>query len=349
MKDHYILKLETSNFVVTDYFKKLKEKSIAYLKAGIAVNLSGPSGIGKTSLALYVARELRRPVVFIHGNEDLLGSDLIGGNYGYHKRKMVDNFVHSVYLLEEDLEHRWAEGRLTAACTNGYTLVYDEYTRSRPEVNNFLLSVLEERMLSLTGLQKKNHYLEVHPEFKVIFTSNPREYAGVHKSQMALDDRIITLDIFEMDRDTKIAVTMARSGMVRDRARMVVDSLQRIKEKIGEGGNISVRSCIKIARILQHSGDKVDPREVYTDVLLSENRFLLLEKRADLAELIAGEIDPGVMVEETVTVAEDPVTDDALVGEAPEESGDIADDELMEDATGSETGEQENEPGGLAD
>lgn len=290
MKDNHVFEVKMPDFVETEYFKNIKDKAIAYLKAGIAINFSGPSGIGKTSLALYVARELGRPVVFIHGNEEMMGSDLIGGNYGFHKRKMVDNFVHNVYLMEEDLEHRWVEGRLTAACTKGYTLVYDEYTRSRPEINNFLLSVLEERMLSLTGYQKKGQYLEVHPEFRVIFTSNPREYAGVHKSQLALDDRIITMDMQEMDRATKIAVTLAKSGMEESEAFRLVDTLQRIKEKMGEGGNISVRSCIKIARILQEAGGSINPQDVYTDVLLSENRSVLPANRSKLIDLIISEI-----------------------------------------------------------
>lgn len=290
MLDDNVFELKMSDYIETDYIKNIKDKAIAYLKAGIAVNFSGPSGIGKTSLALYVARELGRPVVFIHGNEEMLGSDLIGGNYGYHKRKMVDNFVHSVYLLEEDMEQRWVEGRLTAACTKGYTLVYDEYTRSRPEVNNFLLSVLEERMLSLIGRKKKGQYMEVHPEFKVIFTSNPREYAGVHKSQMALDDRIITMDMLEMDGNTKVAVTQAKSGMDEERAVRLVDTLQRIKEGIGEAGNISVRSCIKIAKILQYAGEALNPRDVYMDVLLSENRTLMSANRSTLSDLIAREL-----------------------------------------------------------
>jgi gas vesicle protein GvpN len=297
MNDNYVFEVKLPDFVETEYIKRVKDKAVAYLKAGIAINLSGPSGIGKTSLALYVARELGRPVVFIHGNEEMMGSDLIGGNYGYHKRKMVDNFVHNVYVMEEDMEHHWAEGRLTAACTKGYTLVYDEYTRSRPEVNNFLLSVLEERMLSLTGLQKKGQYLEVHPEFRVIFTSNPREYAGVHKSQLALDDRIITMDMQEMDRDTKIAVTLAQSGMEEAQAAQVVDYLQRIKEKIGVDGNISVRSCIKIARILQHTGESISHQDIYSDVLLSENRSLLSANRSKLTDLIAREIARGAEVE----------------------------------------------------
>jgi MoxR-like ATPase len=49
-----------------------------------------------------------------------------------------------------------------------------------------LLSVLEEKILYLPYVAKGNNEQEVHPDFRVIFTSNPEEYAGVHKSQDAL-------------------------------------------------------------------------------------------------------------------------------------------------------------------
>jgi len=39
----------------------------------------------------------------------------------------------------------WVDNRLTTACANGNTLIYDEFNRSRPEANNALLSVLEGR------------------------------------------------------------------------------------------------------------------------------------------------------------------------------------------------------------
>jgi hypothetical protein len=37
-------------------------------------------------------------------------------------------------------------------------------------------------------------YLEVHPSFRAIFTSNPQEYAGVHRSQDALSTQHPVLD-----------------------------------------------------------------------------------------------------------------------------------------------------------
>ena len=108
----------------------------------------------------------------------------------------------------------WIDNRLTTACRYGHTLVYDEFTRSRPEANNVLLSVLGERLLNLPKLRYAGDgYLEVHPGFRAIFTSNPEEYAGIHKSQDALMDRLITIHMDHYDRETEVAITAARSGV----------------------------------------------------------------------------------------------------------------------------------------
>ena len=54
-------------------------------------------------------------------------------------------------------------------------------------------------------------YLRVHPDFTAIFTSNPEEYAGVHRSQDALRDRMITMDLDHFDYETEVAITLAKS------------------------------------------------------------------------------------------------------------------------------------------
>ncbi len=64
--------------------------------------------------------------------------------------------------------------------------------RSRPEANNVLLAILEERLLEMPSGRVNEGYTCVHPNFRAIFTSNPEEYAGVHKTQDALLDRMIT-------------------------------------------------------------------------------------------------------------------------------------------------------------
>ena len=163
------------------------ERALGYLRAGYPINLAGPAGTGKTTLALHLAARLRQPVTLIHGDDEFGSSDLVGNDHGYRKSKLIDNFIHSVVKTEETMKTLWTDNRLTTACRFGHVLIYDEFTRSRPEANNVLLSVLGERLLNLPKKCNGGEgYLEVHPAFRAIFTSNPQEYAGVHKSQDAL-------------------------------------------------------------------------------------------------------------------------------------------------------------------
>ena len=155
-------------------------------------------------MAFHVASRLGRPVTLIHGDDEFKTSDLIGKHDGYRKRKLYDNFIHSVVKSEEEMKSIWADNRLTSACRNGHVLIYDEFNRSRPEANNVLLSVLQEGILSAP---KRSRYgsghLEVHPDFRAIFTSNPEEYAGVHKTQDALMDRLVTIQIHHFDQGNR--------------------------------------------------------------------------------------------------------------------------------------------------
>ncbi len=78
------------------------------------------------------------------------------------------------------------------AVKNGYTLIYDEFTRSKPATNNIFLSILEEGAAAVWS-KMTDPFVRVHPDFRVIFTSNPAEYAGVYDTQDALLDRLITM------------------------------------------------------------------------------------------------------------------------------------------------------------
>jgi nitric oxide reductase NorQ protein len=249
------------HFVETPFIKEVVERALSYLRCDFAINLSGPAGVGKTTLALHVSACLSRPVVLICGDEQFGSTDMMGGLSGYRYRRVVDNFIHSVKKTEEDFSRQWADSRLVTACKMGYTLVYDEFTRSRPEANNILLSVLEERVLALP--KEESSYVRVDPRFSAIFTSNPEEYAGVYKSQDALRDRMITIYLDQYDEETEAAIAAAKSGLPRKEVNKIVQLVRRIREDDNIAVRPTVRAAIGIAKVLMSLNLKTDFSDPY--------------------------------------------------------------------------------------
>jgi gas vesicle protein GvpN len=260
------------DFVQTPCVQSLTERAQCYLQAGFPVHFSGPAGTGKTTLAMHVAAQLGRPVVLIHGDDEFGSSDLVGGQLGYRSTRVVDNFIHSVMKTEENVSKTWVDHRLTNACKYGFTVIYDEFNRSRPEANNVLLGVLEERLLEMPAGRMNEGYLNVHPNFNAIFTSNPEEYAGVHKTQDALIDRMITITVSQYDRDTEVGITASKSGLSIEDAERIVDVVRDFRSLGIASLMPTVRACIMIAKVAALRGASIacdDPifHETCRDVL----------------------------------------------------------------------------------
>ena len=246
-----VLTLEKkANFVETPYIQGISGRALDYIAAGYPIHFSGPAGTGKTALAMHVAAQLGRQVILIHGDDEFGSSDLIGGQTGFSSTKVVDNFIHSVLKQEESVSKKWGDNRLTTACKYGFTLIYDEFTRSRPEANNVLLSILEERLLELPDARNGDGYLQVHPNFNAIFTSNPEEYAGVHKTQDALMDRMITIKVGHHDYETEVAITQAKSGLAWRPSKSIVDIVWEFRKLGVNNGRPTIRACIMLGRIV---------------------------------------------------------------------------------------------------
>lgn len=241
-------------FIENDRIRDLSNRIRTYLKAGIPVHLRGPAGCGKTSIAMHVARCLQRPQVIVVGDKNLTTADLVGAKSGYQKTRVVDNFVNSVSRVEENVTQGWQDHRLTIACREGYTFIYDEFNRSPAEANNVFLSVIEERILVMPSHARHEEFIRVDPRFALILTSNPTEYAGTHVVQDALADRMITIDLDHNDRTTEVDITAAKSAAPRQMVECVVDFVRAYRDSGAYDQAPTMRASIMLAKILHAGG-----------------------------------------------------------------------------------------------
>ncbi len=263
------------DFVETQYVRDIIDRALAYIQAGFPVHFRGPSGTGKTTMAMHLASKLGRPVVIIHGDAEYKTSDLIGGESGYSFKKLDDRFIHTVHKYQEDMTKQWVNNRLTQAVKYGFTLVYDEFTRSRPEANNILLPILQERMMSTPSIKEEEAYLKVHEDFCAIFTSNPEEYAGVNRTQDALRDRMVTMDLDHFDYQTELQIVIAKSQLPYEEAEIIVKIVRGLRESGKTEFDPTIRGAIMIAKTLAVLGilpSKTDKkfRVICQDILTSE-------------------------------------------------------------------------------
>jgi gas vesicle protein GvpN len=287
-----VIRVRPGQFVMTPAIEKVAVRALRYLNSGFPVHLRGPAGTGKTTLALHIAHCLDSPVMLLFGDDEFKSSDLIGSETGYTRKKLLDNYIHNVVKVEDQLKQNWVDSRLTLACREGFTLVYDEFNRSRPEVNNVLLSALEEKILSLPPSSNQPEYLHVHPKFRAIFTSNPEEYCGVHSTQDALMDRLVTINMPEPDEITQREILIQKTKISRESAYLIVHLVRSFRLATGAEKTSGLRSCLMIAKvcadnnILAEAGNS-DFQDVVIDVLCNRINLPMSEAKKILVELFS--------------------------------------------------------------
>ena len=298
-----VLQVNAGGFVNVPAVERIALRSLRYLQSGFSVHLRGPAGTGKTTLALHLADLLEQPIMLIFGDDELKSMDLIGNQNGYTRKKVVDNFIHSVVKIEDELRQNWIDSRLTLACKEGFTLVYDEFNRSRPEVNNILLSALEEKLLILPPNGNRSEYIRVHPNFRAILTSNPEEYCGVYGTQDALLDRLITINMPEPDDRTQQEILEQKINIDANSALRIVQIVKEFRRTVKQSMPETVhheesakhssplRSCLMIAKISKEHDilvkeDNLDFRDLCADVLLSRTNLYWEKAREILFKLL---------------------------------------------------------------
>jgi nitric oxide reductase NorQ protein len=256
---------EKVGFVKTAFFEDIMTRTLQYMEAGYPVHFVGPSGVGKTSLALYVAHQFNKPVSIIRGHHELSNKDLLGYHYGISKKEVVDNYIHSVYKKEQEIKPIWTPGLLIEAVRNGHTVIYDEFSRSHPETNNIFLALLEEKILPIYGKGKES-FLKCHPDFSIIFTSNPDEYIGNFHTQDALLDRLITINLDYCDEETEIEILKQKTQLNHQEALEIVRLVSNLRS-YGKGFCPSLRASLMIASIAKKASIPIIPDNKQYQVL----------------------------------------------------------------------------------
>lgn len=265
---------EVEHYVETEEVKKVKEKVKLWLNAGYPVHIIGPTGCGKSTLARRVAEELGKPTVWVNGDETMTTADLVGGYSKVETESLRDRFIHTVLKARDVMRAGWVDNPLTIACKYGTIFVYNDFSRAKPDANNILLSVFQEGILELPTRFGEERYINVNPEFRAILTSNSVDYAGVHRPQDALLDRMVGVYMDFYDFDTEVAIVREHSGVSEDEARQIVGTIRKLREKLPEAEKPGTRACIMIAQGLKVSGGRCEDllEEFCVDILATKVR-----------------------------------------------------------------------------
>lgn len=262
---------QIKNFVETPEIKQLKERIKMWLRLGYPVHIIGPTGCGKTTIAMQVAKELGRSALWINGDEQMTTTDLIGGYSQIEVESLRDKYIHNVFKSHDILSADWVDNPLTISCKFGFTLVYNEFSRTLPIANNVLLSVFQEGILELPTHFGKERYVKVHPNFRAIFTSNSVEYAGVHRPQDALLDRMIGVYMDYYDFDTEVKIVEAHSKVSTEIAKKIVKAVRALREELPEAERPGTRAAIMAAHAIKESNPK-DLEQILTDIIVTKTR-----------------------------------------------------------------------------
>ena len=202
-----------------------------------------------------------------------------------------DNYIHNVFKTKDTMKIEWVDNPLSLACKYGYTLIYNEFSRTKAASNNILLSVFEEGILELPTKFGEDRYIKVHPDFKAILTSNSIEYAGIHRPQDALLDRMVGIYADYYGYETEVRIVVEHTGITLDKAEKIVNVVRSIRDKLPDAQKPGTRACIMIAKGMASLKDhqNIDFKQLCIDVIASKTSSPadMEEKKKLVLDLVA--------------------------------------------------------------
>ncbi|MDP2974388.1 MAG: gas vesicle protein GvpN, partial [Candidatus Diapherotrites archaeon] len=151
-----------------------------------------------------------------------------------------------------------------------------------------------EGILELPTKFGEERYVEVHPNFNLILTSNNVEYAGVHQPQDALLDRISAIYMGYYDEATEIAIVKAHSKIADADAEKIVGVIRHLRKTLKGAEAPGTRPAIMIAQAIRvANGMSLDLFEQFClDAIASKTKDSKeLEKKRELIKSATNELN----------------------------------------------------------
>lgn len=211
--------------------------SLAILKADRHLLLEGPVGVGKTTIALAVARHLERTTIRVDGDDR------------YTEAKLTGWFDPQQVLASGYGPHSFIEGPLAQAMRQGAILFINEMNRMPESVQNVLLPALDERLLILPQIGT----IRAQPGFLVVATQNPVEYIATGHLSEALKDRFEHVVLNYQSEAEEVQIVRQVTACKDDelvREAVALTRLTRVHPQFKKGA--SIRAALAMVLIARH-------------------------------------------------------------------------------------------------
>jgi MoxR-like ATPase len=210
------------------------EKALATIGSGKHLMIEGPVGVGKTILAVAVARHLGRPVYRVDGDER------------YTEQKLSGWFDPPIVLDKGYVQDAFIPGPLTEAMRKGGVLFINEMNRMPEGVQNVLLPAMDEGVVEIP----KVGTVRAAQGFVIIATQNPREFVATTAISEALSDRFELL-LLEYQSESE-EVEIVRKNFPRASEELVSRAIwitRRTRDHPSIRRGASVRAAMSITQL----------------------------------------------------------------------------------------------------
>jgi len=212
------------------------EFALIAVSAGKNILFEGPVGVGKTVIAMAVARYFKRGFYRVDGDER------------YTEHKLAGWFDPATVITKGYSWDTFIPGPLTQAMTDGAFLFINELNRMPEGTQNVLLPAMDEKQIILSKLGT----ITAKPGFIIIATQNPEEFVGTSRLSEALKDRFVLIKLDYQSEDEEKEIVKKDTGCNEN---TVVEIAVKIVRKTREEPEIrrgsSIRGAIDIVDLVQ--------------------------------------------------------------------------------------------------